>query len=248
MMPPCAEICSKLHIYERSYLRYTKCIRRGIELLVSNRPEEVVRQVLLYFLVHESGLFPDIIDVSAEQDNLDIAIYRRSTETDFRPSQAPLAIVEVKREQVNLVDHEAQLFQYMKQNRAKTGILFNGNEILTYEGEPGGIIKEQSLASLNDLRVFLLQRAEDQEQADLFAFKQAQEGNVENFIYLANKYGKYAVHKFKFVLNSSPDPIVGCFFRAKGNTIYYQHYGMYSKKREWTFNRTEFDRLLSLVY
>lgn len=70
MNPHYAEIRSKVCVYERDYLQYTKCLCRGIELVVSGRPEELVRQVLLYFLLRESGLLPDTIAVRTEHYNL----------------------------------------------------------------------------------------------------------------------------------------------------------------------------------
>ena len=130
MSPSCAEILGKLCIYKRNYSEYTKCLSRGIEVLVSGKPEERVRQVLLYFLLRESRLFPDTIDVKTEYNNLDVVVYRRPTEEFFRPLQEPLVIIEVKREEVNLLDYENQLFEYMKEQRGNTGVLFNCNEII----------------------------------------------------------------------------------------------------------------------
>ena len=93
-----AELLGKLHFYKRDYASYTRCLSRGIELLVSGRPEEVVRQALLYYLIHGSGLYPGRVDISVEQDNLDIALYRRPEEESFFPCWPPVVIIEVKRE------------------------------------------------------------------------------------------------------------------------------------------------------
>ena len=247
MKPLCAEIHSKLWIYERNYLQYTKCLCRGIELLLSGKPEEVVRQVLLYFLMRESGLFPDTIDVKTEHNNLDVAVYKPPTEEHFRPLQAPLAIVEVKREEAHLSDHEDQLFRYMNEQRTSVGVLFNGNEIIVYEKGPEGVPAKCCLESLSELRD-LLQRVACRDEVDFCTFQRARNGDVDSFIYLASKYGKYTLHKFTFTLKSAPVPITGCCFRLQEQHVYYDVYGKYTPKKRFGFDRCEFERLLSVIY
>ena len=56
------EIETKLNIYTKKYHEeYIKCLIRGIEIPIKVRPEELVRQLFLDFMIHESGLFPDLI-------------------------------------------------------------------------------------------------------------------------------------------------------------------------------------------
>ena len=246
MTPHCTEIRSKLCIYERDYLQYTKCLCREIELVVSGEPEELVRQVLLYFLLRESGLFPDSIEIRAEHRNLDVAIYKFQSAEEFRPLQPPLVIVEVKREEANLLEHEGQLFEYMKEHRTRTGVLFNGNEIVAYEKGQDTPAK-CSLDSLNELRD-LVQCQATRDEVDFCAFQRAQDGDIDSFIYLACKYGKYTLHQFTFTLKNSLTPVSGCCFRLHDQLVYYDVYGKYAPKKSFYFSRSDFGRLLSLIY
>ena len=247
MKPVFAEIRSKLCTYERDYLQYTKCLCRGIELLLSGKPEEVVRQVFLYFLIHESELFPNTISVRTEHNNLDIAIYKPPTEEQFRPRQAPVVIVEVKREDAYLPDHKDQLFRYMKEQRTSVGILFNGNEVIVYEKGTEGVSKKGQLDSLSELRD-LLKCVLCRDEVDLCEFQCARDGDVDSFIYLASKYGKYTVHQFKFTLKNTLMLITGCCFQVQGQRIYYDIYGKYGPKKRFSFDRCEFERLISMIY
>jgi hypothetical protein len=246
MIQSCAEILGKLCIYERDYLRYTKCLSRGIEVQLSARPEELVRQVLLYFLLKESGLYPTTVDVRTEHNNLDVALYKPYVEEQLHPHQSPLAIIEVKREEAILADHEDQLEGYLKERRTTHGVLFNANAIVHCEKKPDGGLCKLSLQSLTELGD-LLRSLVLQTDLDLSTFHRAREGDVGGFVYLVEKYGKYAVHRITFSLKNRPEPITGCFFSVDGQRIQYDVYGKYTKKK-FAFDRGEFDRLHSVIY
>jgi hypothetical protein len=228
MIQSCAEILGKLCIYERDYLRYTKCLSRGIEVQLSARPEELVRQVLLYFLLKESGLYPTTIDVRTEHNNLDVALYKPYVE------------------EANLPDHEYQLLGYLKERRTTHGVLFNANGIVHCEKIPDGGLCKRSFHSLTELSD-LLRRLASQADPDVSAFQRAGEGDVDSFIYLVEKYGKHAVHRITFTLKNRPDAITGCFFSVDGQHIQYDLYGKYAKKK-FAFDRGEFERLHSVIY
>ena len=242
-----SEIRSKLCIYERDYRWYTKCLCRGIELHISGKPEEVVRQVLLYFLIRESGLFPDTIDIKAEDDYLDIAIYNPLVEEDFRPFQAPLAIIEVKREEACLPEHEDQLFRYMKEQQTSVGVLSNGNEIIVYEKGSEGILEKRYLESLCELQD-LLKHISRRDKVDFSEFQSARGGDVASFISLVEKYGKHTLNNITFTLKDMTIPITGYCFRLQEQRIYYDVCGQYYPKKRFSFDRCEFERLLSVIY
>jgi hypothetical protein len=246
MNPSCAEILGRLCIYERDYLRYTKCLSRGIEVQLSARPEELVRQVLLYFLLKDSGLYPGTINVKTEHNNLDVAVYKPYVEEQFRTYQAPLTVIEVKREEANLADHEDQLLGYMKERRTANGVLFNANEMIRCERMADGGLRKRSLDSLIELGKMLGTLA-SQADPDVSAFQRAREGDVGSFICLVEKYGRHAVHRITFVLKNRPEPLTGCFFGVAGQRIQYDVYGKYAK-RKFAFDRGEFDRLHSVIY
>lgn len=248
MEPYCAELLGKLCIYERDYLRYTKCLCRGTEVLVSNRPEELVRQVLLLFLLHESGLTPSLIDVKVEYSNLDVAIYKHARHECFQPMLPPMVIVEVKREDATLLDHESQLLRYLRENQTGIGVLFNANENIVYEKGRESTPIHCPSRPLDKLREVIIGRLAHQEGDDASIFEQAQVGNVDSFIYLARKYGKHTLHKFTFTLKSSPTVIVGCCFRVEEQNVYYDNYGKYVPKKKFVFRREDFDKLIALIY
>jgi hypothetical protein len=241
-----AELRAKLHFYTRDYASYTKCLSRGIELLVSSRPEEIVRQVLLYYLIHESGLYPGGVDIRVEQDNLDVALYKRPEDESFLPWRPPTVIIEVKRDEANLREHESQLFGYMKQRRTDAGVLFNGNEILGYNMDAMGgtsMCLLDSIASFGEWLRLLICKSD----LDLAAYFCARKGDIAAFRYLAEKYGRYAVNKFTFSLKRGEGPIVGCFFRFEEQHVYYDCYGKYAKK-SFTFGLAELYQLISVLY
>jgi hypothetical protein len=247
MNPSCAEILGKLCIYERDYLRYTKCLSREIEVQLSARPEELVRQVLLYFLLKDSGLYPDTIDVKTEHNHLDAAVYKPYVEEQFRTYQGPLAIIEVKREEANLADHEDQLLGYMKERRTTHGVLFNGNETVHCERMSDGGLCKRSLDSLSELGD-LLRMLASKSDSDVCAFQRARDGDVDSFVHLVEKYGKYTVHRFTFSLKDRPESISGCCFSVDGQRIRYDVYGKYAAKKRFALERWEFDRLHSVIY
>ncbi len=246
----CEEIFQKLNIYEKNYTQYTKCLCRNIEILISNKPEEKIRQIFLYFLINHSGLFPDKINLKVEYNNLDIAIYKNFELEDFRPSQPPIAIVEVKREGENLQFHEKQILRYLNEQRSPIGILFNGNDlILLKKSEQNSDFSSIHLKLIEDVPD-ILQEVLDRVNSDLSEFEKARNNDVDSFVYLIKKYGKYAVHKCTFLLKGRCDPITGCFFSYDEKYIYYTLYGKYSKKKSsrFHFEYRDFDKLISIIY
>ena len=96
------------------------------------------------------------------------AIYKPPTEECFRLCRSPVAIIEVKREEANLMDHESQLFGYMKERRTNTGVLFNGNVIVTFEKSPAGDTTKRSSDSLPELGDWLRRLAcQDDAETDV---------------------------------------------------------------------------------
>jgi hypothetical protein len=244
-----AELCGRIDIYEREYKQYTKCLCRGIEVLMSNEPEELVRQALLYYLLHESGLYPGKIAIKVEYKDLDVAIYGCVSDSDFQPFTPPSVIIEVKRTEADLLNHVGQLCAYLKEQSTNVGVLFNGRNILALENYMSETPLKCQLRSLDDLRALIL-RAVDcgQDESRTALFQRARGGDVDGFIDLIGIYGKRALNQITFKLKTSPELIVGCFFRIDGQVINYEIYGKYSRKKKLKFHRDEFDKLLSVTY
>ena len=244
----CQQILEKLNIYERNYTLYTKCLHREIEIIISNKPEEKIRQIFLYFLIHQSGLFPSLINLRVEYNNLDIAIYKNFELEDFRLFQPPTAIIEVKREEENLLDHVNQLTRYLEEQRSYIGVLFNGSNLILFKrSSEESIFHRSYLTSMQDLSI-ILQEALNNLDNDLLKFQEAKNGDINSFVYLITKYGKYTQHKISFLINDSCEVILGCCFSCDQDYIYYDFYGKYSRKKRFSFKYHSFDRLISIIY
>jgi len=242
-----ASILECLDIYDRDFIQYTKCLYRSVEILISNKPEEKVRQALLYFLINRSSLFPDLIDIKVEYNHLDIAIYKKSSNDDFNPIQYPSVIIEIKREEENLLNHQNQLQRYLREMRSSIGILFNGREVIVINKLSESDFQKSYLDSMEDIPSVILEGLR-QERQNLSEFESARDGNIDSFISLAKRYGKYGTHKFVFALKNKPVLISGCFFRHDQDEIYYDVYGKYSRKKSFSFNHSEFSKLISISF
>ena len=244
----CKEILNNLNIYEKKHTQYTRCLCRNIELLISNKPEEKIRQIFLYFLIKRSGLFPEQINLKVEYNNLDIAIYKNFVSESFRPWQAPIAIVEVKREKEYLPNHENQLLKYLDEQLSSMGILFNARDIiLLKKSKNEDHLLKKHLKSIEDVPVILSETL-IKKNVDYSEFKKAKYGNIKSFISLIKKYGKYTLHKFTFMLKTSSKPITGCCFSINQDFIYYDLYAKYSRKKRFSFRSYDFEQLISVIY
>ncbi|MBD2614960.1 MAG: type I restriction enzyme HsdR N-terminal domain-containing protein [Nostoc sp. ZfuVER08] len=239
------EIYRTLNIYKRNYTEYTKCLVRGKEIILDGRPEEKVRQFFIYFLVNQSGLFPNKIDIKVESDHHDIELYKAVKNQYFKPYSPPIMIIEVKREEENLLNHEKQIEKYLKKSCSEIGILYNYHQIIAYTNR-NAVFRSNNLNSLTDIPPLVLQSSNDIEN-DILDFQKAVNGSFDSFNYLTNKYGKYALNTIIFRLKGEQLPIAGCFFKFQDNKVYYDVYGKYAKKQQ-SFNYQDFEKLVSITY
>ncbi|MEH2203115.1 MAG: type I restriction enzyme HsdR N-terminal domain-containing protein [Nostoc sp.] len=240
------EIQKKLDIYIKKYNhQHIKCLIRGIEIPINGRPEELVRQIFLHFLIKESTLLSEKINIKVEANNHDIEIYKKQTNENFKPHQSPLIIVEVKREDVNLQNHYNQIQRYLTNSGCNIGILYNYHEIII-------VFKKYNQfeiyypKNLIDIQELILQ-ANSSIDDDLLEFVHAQNGNIESFIYLINKYGEYTNHTVDFKLKHQISPIEGYLFNVEENKIFYKICGQNSKKLQ-NFDCQDFEKLISIIY
>lgn len=239
------EISTKLNIYPKGSQNYIKCLSRGIEIPINGRPEEMVRQIFLYFLIKESGLFPNIINIAVEKNNHDIEIYKKQKNKNFNPHQSPLIIVEVKREDVDLENYYNQIKRYLKQSVSQFGILYNYYQIIAFTRK-NNKFKISHFNNIQDIKPIILQ-SNNTIDDNLSCFEKAQKGDFDSFKYLVNKYGKYATNTVVFKLKHQRGEIKGYFFNVQGNTVSYDVCGKYSPKQE-SFDYQDFDKLISITY
>jgi hypothetical protein len=241
------EIERKLDIYIKKYdQKYTKCLIRGIEIPISQRPEELVRQIFLHFLMYETKLFPDKINIKVEANHHDIEIYRKQQNPKFQPHQNPLIIVEVKREDVNLQNHYEQIQRYLKNARCDIGILYNYHQILVFRRQDNNW-KIDYIKSLGNIEKMISSKANSFNNDLLGEFEKAQKGNFDSFLFLVKEYGQYT-HKVIFKVRHQQSEVEGYFFDIQENKIYYKIRvcGKYSKKQ--SLGRQDFEKLISITY
>ncbi|MEH1923450.1 type I restriction enzyme HsdR N-terminal domain-containing protein [Nostoc sp.] len=239
------EISRKLNIYNRNYAEYTKCLIKGREIVLDGRPEEKVRQLFIYFLVNESGLFPSKIDIKIESDYHDIELYKTVQNEYFKPYSPPIMIVEIKREEENLRNHEKQIERYLKKSCSEIGILYNYHQIIAYI-KKDAVFTRNKLNSLEDIPPLILQSSNKLDK-NLLEFEKAVNGSFDSFIYLVNQYGKYKLNRIVFRLKGEQLPIVGYFFKFKENKLYYNIY-VQDVKKEQSCDFQDFEKLVSIIY
>ncbi|ULP70449.1 hypothetical protein BDGGKGIB_00065 [Nodularia sphaerocarpa UHCC 0038] len=239
------EIQQKLDIYSKKYnQQYTKCLFRGIEIPLNGRPEELVRQLFLHFLIKESGLFPDLINIKVEANNHDIEIYKKHKNSNFTPHQTPLVIVEVKREDVNLQNYYNQIQRYLTKAGCHLGILYNYHEVIAFFRKKHEF-EINYLESLKDIQKLIIPT--NNRDNCLLEFEKAQNGNLESFIYLINKYDKSLTNTITFKIKKQKSEINGHSFDVRENKIYYEMFGNYSKKMQ-SFDCQDFEKLIAIRY
>ncbi|ALF52133.1 hypothetical protein ACX27_03550 [Nostoc piscinale CENA21] len=240
------EIQGKLDIYFKKYRQqYTKCLVRGIEISVDGRPEELVRQIFIHFLINQSELLTEKINIKVESNNHDIEIYKSPKNNNFRPHQNPVMIVEVKREEVNLQNHYSQIQRYLTKAGCDIGILYNYHEIIGISRKNHDF-EFNRLNSLQEIQKLILHKI-NQIDDGLLEFGEAQNGNFQSFSYLINKYGRYTTNTFIFKLKNQPNQVEGYLFSIQNNKVYYKICGQYSKK-QLSFDSQDFEKLISIIY
>ncbi len=239
------EITTKLSRYQKDYQEYRKCLIRGIQIPINGRPEELVRQIFVHFLIKESKLFPDIINIAVEANNHDIEIYRKQENENFKPYQSPLIIVEVKREDVNLKNHYNQIQRYLKNSCCDIGILYNYHEIIAFTRKDNRF-EANHLKSIRDIQTLIL-KSNNNAHDDLLEFEKAQNGTFDSFAYLISIYGKYTTNTVTFKLKQQKSEIAGYLFNIQGNKVYYDVCGKNSEKQP-SFESQDFETLISIVY
>lgn len=240
------EISTKLSRYQKDYQEYTKCLIRGIQIPINGKPEELVRQIFIHFLIKESELFPDIINIAVEANNHDIEIYKKQKNDYFKPHQYPLIIVEVKREDVNLKTHFNQIERYLKNSCCNMGILYNYHEIIALTRKDDRF-EVNHLKSLRDIQTLILQNNNNNDDDGLLEFEKAQNGNFDSFAYLISKYGQYTTNTVIFKLKQQKSEIAGYLFNMQGNKVYYDVCGKNSEKQQ-SFDSQDFEKLISIAY
>lgn len=240
-----AEMRSKLNVYIKSNQKHTKCLIRKTEIAIAGRPEELVRQLFIYYLISECELLANKIHIKVESNNHDLEIYKREENHNFKPHQAPLIIVEVKRVDVNLTNHHEQIQRYLTRACCNTGILYNYHKTLLFNKKENSF-QISHLKNFREVQQIILKESSII-NCNLLEFEKAQNGDFESFAYLVSKYGKYTTNTIVFKLKNQPSEIKGYFFKLQGDKVYYDPCGQFANRQQF-FERQNFEKLVSIAY
>lgn len=240
-----AEMQRNLDIYPRNNQRYIRCLIRKTEIAIDGRPEELVRQMFIHSLIKESELLADKIHIKVEANNHDIEIHKIEKNHDFKPHQAPLIIVEVKREDATLQNHHAQIKRYLTRACCNVGILYNYHKIILFHKKDNGF-EINYLRDFGEVKQVILKESSII-NCNLLEFNKAQNGDFESFAFLISKYGKYTTNTIVFKLKNQSSELKGYFFKVQGNKVYYDLCGQYSKNQQ-VFDALDFEKLVSIKH
>lgn len=235
----------KLDVRSVNNQRYTRCLVRNLEIAIDSRPEELVRQLFIHYLTKESTLLKGKIEIKVESNNHDIEIYKLEENHHFKPYQSPILIVEVKREDVNLQNHYAQIQRYLTKSNCNIGILYNYHKTILFLKRDNDFTNNQ-LASFREVEKTIL-NASKIVNPNLLEFEKAQKGDFESFTYLVSKYGKYTTNTIVFKLKKQQIELKGYFFNVQGNRVHYDLCGQYSRNQQF-FERQDFEKLVAIKY
>ena len=228
-----------------------ECAIRGVPLVI--RPEELVRQSLLCFLISQYNvLSEEKICIKVEYENMDIAIYMKPLNSNFSPDLPPILIIETKNKYVHPLDsdtNERQIKNYLRLKGCGVGILFNCDSGFIYEFSNDSFSKV-NLVDLCEIVIIIKKEYDKQEQIILEQstdFHCARQGDFESFKRLIEQYGKNANSTIRFVYeqNKLPVRVAAFLFKVDGDVIYFRNRGLYTRKREPVSIR-DFRQLLSI--
>ncbi len=231
----CFDKLIQISDYEIEGRRYIDCVIRKQRILLL--PEEEVRQAILVYLIRYTNINEDNYIFKVEHNNLDIAVYYKNKLNNFQPVCSPILIIEVKRKNENLSNHEAQILKYLEINSCTHGLLTNSQKIFLYSVKNNFKKRHFEINSLNQY----LEWYKPDDDIDLF--ESAENGNIESFMFLIKKYGKTC--KFNLVFTGYETPIDIFWVSQINDFIFFDFCGIYKKKQP-RINKNNFVRLISI--
>jgi hypothetical protein len=159
-------------------------------------------------------------------------------------------IIETKKRDVEITSHRQQLIDYMKQYKCNTGLISNTEDAILLEKDDDGNFSECNLFENDELilKIKTIQKKYIINNLDIQCFNNSIDGDIQSFIFLIKKYGRYTTHKIQFKI--SEEEIIGYCFKIdeEKRRISYNRCGSgYSKKQSF-FGYDEFTKLLSIKY
>ena len=213
---------------------YIECLVR--KKFVKLTPEEKVRQLFLSILL-------DIINtkiyiIRVEYRNLDISIYEKFEYSDFKPFMYPVMIIELKRNSSNVLDHKAQLLNYLSVNKCNIGILSTCKHIYKFTKEGSD---DNTEVKIEDLSFFL---NINKDLDHYHNFKKAKEGCLESFVTLISVFGTNNTMVFR--CSDYNQPVQAIWLRAINGHVFFDISGIRGKKKQKRIPYGSFIGLLSI--
>ena len=222
-------------------------------------PEERVRQAIIWFFregCKDAATLAQYLRLGVEERSIDVAGFFAGSVLDerFRPN-VTVAIIETKRMEEELAGHVEQLKTYMRRERCRAGMLFNGRLAtwLCLEGEFA--MPQWTVKPLTDLR-----EAEERfEQASLNAnnllldcrqaFNAAGAGDFNSLTHLVSLFGSDLELTFALSIRAKACLSSMQAFSLKvddASLVTYRARGVYSRYRQ-QLSRPEFHSLLAIT-
>jgi hypothetical protein len=227
-----------LEVYERNGSNYIDCLCREKSLLLL--PEEEVRQAVLFYLYYLAKIDLKKFYIKVEHNSLDIAFYFNYACTNFFPSQSPAIIFELKRDYTNIEECVLQLKNYLERFKCKNGVLTNSSEILFVQRGPEYKVRKIGIVELEEE----VNQFTSDVDVDILNFKLANQGDLDAFLYLINKFGKTS--KFTFTCTDYPIPITCFFFDVINDYVLFNFCNTESRRKQPKILKSSFIKLISI--
>lgn len=110
MILNCLDRPIEIYEYLIDNVSYIDCVIRKKRVVLY--PEEKVRQAFILYLLSFTNINTDNYTIKVEYQNLDIVIYKKHKIKDFQPAHSPILIIELKSQNVDVLNFEHQLLNY----------------------------------------------------------------------------------------------------------------------------------------
>ena len=135
MILNCLDRPIEIYEYLIDNVSYIDCVIRKKRVVLY--PEEKVRQAFILYLLKFTNINTDNYTIKVEYQNLDIVIYKKHKIKDFQPSHSPILIIELKSQNVDVLNFEHQLLNYLNLGSCDNGILSNCKQLYLYSKSNG---------------------------------------------------------------------------------------------------------------
>ena len=238
MILNCLDRPIEIYEYLIDNVSYIDCVIRKKRVVLY--PEEKVRQAFILYLLKFTNINTDNYTIKVEYQNLDIVIYKKHKIKDFQPSHSPILIIELKSQNVDVLNFEHQLLNYLNLGSCDNGILSNCKQLYLYSKSNGFRKKHITLCELDKLLIH------DEMDEDINLFESARNGDIDSFLELIEKYGKSNTNTITFQCSDYKVPIETFLVSYSMDYIFFDFCGVKSKRKQPKIKKNAFIKLISI--